>query len=370
MILQRRRSNSFLIFFLVLTTLCSVLFTIYIIYFSTLPKIPRRNSSPRLPNISNKGCTSSSNSEASIPNANYVPIMNLRKRLGKNKKKVMLLIIVSTAPARVERRQAIRTTWWKHCIDDKVKCVFVTDGFIVDEIQRELTIQERNRYNDMELQPLMGGREFGLRFLNQIKWAHANFDFQFLLRIDDDYFLCLRRLLSELPMRPKKNLVWGFFHCARTTQISWIDEAFMIFTADIIDRFLSQNESVLLCHPHADQQIAIWLAKIPRKLYFHDKRLYHDPPASFSRKFDNIKNICDSYIGVHGTYADKMKYFGQNANDGKKTVADIPKFSRFCPTTRFDYRLMDVRFLFHPKPCKDNPTWNVERTMFIGRENN
>ena len=127
MILQRRRSNSFLIFFLVLTTLCSVLFTIYIIYFSTLPKIPRRNSSPRLPNISNKGCTSSSNSEASIPNANYVPIMNLRKRLGKNKKKVMLLIIVSTAPARIERRQAIRTTWWKHCIDDKVsaECVYV-----------------------------------------------------------------------------------------------------------------------------------------------------------------------------------------------------------------------------------------------------
>lgn len=127
MILQRRRSNSFLFFFLVLTTLCSTLFTIYIIYFSTLPKIPRHNSSPRLPNISNKGCASSSNSDASIPDANNVPLMNLRKQLGKNKKKVMLLIIVSTAPGRFERRQAIRTTWWKHCIDDKVcaECVYV-----------------------------------------------------------------------------------------------------------------------------------------------------------------------------------------------------------------------------------------------------
>ena len=37
------------------------------------------------------------------------------KDLGKNKRVVLLLIIVSTAPARFERRQAIRETWWKHC---------------------------------------------------------------------------------------------------------------------------------------------------------------------------------------------------------------------------------------------------------------
>lgn len=144
----------------------------------------------------------------------------------------------------------------------------------------------------------------------------------------------------------------------------------MIFTPDIINKFLSKNKSTMLCHPHADQQIAIWLAKIPRKLYFHDRRLYHDPPASFSPKFDNIKNVCDSYLGVHGTYVKTMRYFGRNANDGKKIVIPIRKFSRFCPTTRFNYRLMDPRFLYEPKLCKNNPTWNMERTMFIGRENN
>ena len=39
------------------------------------------------------------------------------KDLGRNKRAVLLLIIVSTAPARFERRQAIRETWWKHCSD-------------------------------------------------------------------------------------------------------------------------------------------------------------------------------------------------------------------------------------------------------------
>ena len=37
------------------------------------------------------------------------------KDLGRNKRAVLLLIIVTTAPARFERRQAIRETWWKHC---------------------------------------------------------------------------------------------------------------------------------------------------------------------------------------------------------------------------------------------------------------
>ena len=71
---------------------------------------------------------------------------------------------------------------------------------------------------------MLGGREFGLRFLNHIKWAKAKFDFRFLLRTDDDYFLCLKRLLSELPVRPETSLVWGNFHCQGG--ITWVDESF------------------------------------------------------------------------------------------------------------------------------------------------
>ena len=250
----------------------------------------------------------------------------------------------------------------------QVKCIFMTDGFIVDHAQRDFITQERNKYKDVELQPLLGGREFGLRFLNQIKWAMAKFYFRYLLRIDDDYFLCLKRLLSELPTRPKRNLVWGHFHCTRHSRITWVDEAFMIFTRDMIRKFLSQNESGMLCHPHADQQVGLWLTNITKRKYFHDSRLYHHPPASFSRKFDSVTNVCDKYLGIHGTYVEKMRYFGKNANDNRKGVYPIPKFSSFCRTTRFDYRVMDPRFLFEPKPCINNPTWNVERKMFLGRE--
>ena len=52
------------------------------------------------------------------------------KDLGKNKRVVLLLIIVSTAPARFERRQAIRETWWKHCSGNQTQ-VSRQDRFFV-----------------------------------------------------------------------------------------------------------------------------------------------------------------------------------------------------------------------------------------------
>ena len=195
----------------------------------------------------------------------------------------------------------------------------------------------------------------------------AKFDFRYLLRIDDDYFLCLKRLLSELPTRPKKNLIWGHFHCQR--RITWMDEAFMIFSNDIIQKFLAQNESTMLCHPHADQQIALWWKSIANKTFFHDTRLHDHPPASFTHKFDSITNVCDSYLGVHGAYVNKMRYLGLNANDSIKLVQPIPKFSTFCSTTRFDHRVLNRPWRFDPRPCKDNPTWNLEKKMYVGREN-
>ena len=49
------------------------------------------------------------------------------KDLGSRKKRVLLLIIVSTATQRFDRRQAIRDTWWKHCTGSQVRHQLETD---------------------------------------------------------------------------------------------------------------------------------------------------------------------------------------------------------------------------------------------------
>ena len=52
------------------------------------------------------------------------------KDLGRNKRAVLLLIIVSTAPARFKRRQLIRKTWWKHCSGNQAQ-VGRQDKFLI-----------------------------------------------------------------------------------------------------------------------------------------------------------------------------------------------------------------------------------------------
>ena len=250
----------------------------------------------------------------------------------------------------------------------QVKCFFVTDGIIEDRAKRISLLQERNHFQDMVFQPLRGGMEFGLRFLNQIKWVNASFDFKYLLKVDDDYFVCLKRLLSELPLRPTSNLVWGHFHCE--AGITWVDEGFVIFSNDVIHKFVAQDENKTLCHPFADQQIGLWMENLPKR-YFHDPRLHHHPPASFLPKFQNMSNVCDSYLGIHGTYVAEMRAFGKNDNDGPKDVIPAPDFSTHCKTTRFDHRVFGAKFRFDPRPCRENPRWNNSTVMpaIYSREN-
>lgn len=79
--------------------------------------IPRRNPERKVAdNVIHK---KPSRETEAISNANLLPILDFQD-LGITKKKVMLLIIVSTAPTRFERRQVIRGTWWKHCTGDMV----------------------------------------------------------------------------------------------------------------------------------------------------------------------------------------------------------------------------------------------------------
>ena len=55
-----------------------------------------------------------------------LPITHIRD-IGENKSRVLLVIIVSTAPVRWERRDAIRRTWWKCCNDKEVSVAFHGD---------------------------------------------------------------------------------------------------------------------------------------------------------------------------------------------------------------------------------------------------
>ena len=253
-------------------------------------------------------------------------------------------------------------------------CKFFTDGLqLTKEVQKNLSAEQKI-HRDIEFMPFEETRIFGIRFLYQIMWAKAKYEFKFMLHMDDDYFLCLEKLKSELYHRPKKSLVWGSYHCS-FKDIIYVDEAWIIFSSDVIEQFLSQDPQTILCHPHSDQQIAVWLSTLygskKSLIEFHDGRLHHYPPARKLDKFNNLPQVCDNFLGVHGSSPEMIKKFGRNSAD-RRRILKLPKLTRITETCHFPnvFNISKVAgmYQFDLRPCITNPRWTPGEGMWRGTQ--
>ena len=127
-------------------------------------------------------------------------------------KPYFLLILVSSAPSNIERRKGIRQTWGvDNAIKPRWKTVFLVAQSPVqsesDLLQRESKIfgdlvraDYHDDYWNQTLKIQMG-----------FEWAAKHCNFSFLLKIDDDVFVNLRTLLSNLskPSMPREKLYMG-----------------------------------------------------------------------------------------------------------------------------------------------------------------
>ena len=88
------------------------------------------------------------------------------------------------------------------------------------------------------------------------------------------------------------------------------------------------------CHPHADQELPIWMDSVFNKnenlIRFDDKRLYHYPPARTVERFKNLANACDSYMGIHGSSPELMRIFWNSSSDNAKEVTALTELSATC----------------------------------------
>eukprot|EP00794_Sanderia_malayensis_P020488 gene20488-22504_t len=296
---------------------------------------------------------------------------NITKR--NDKPRLNLLLIVSSAPKRGDRRTAIRETWWQDCnhATIKVKCIFMTDI-----TNNQTLLDERDTHKDIEFQVLKGGVEFGKRFLYHMLWAVQNYNFDYFMRLDDDYFFCLRRFLNELILPPPKHYHWGFVHCQEN--IVRPEESIIMFSRDLTEAFLGQDPGKMLCHPWADQMIALWVQELDfKKLYNHDKRLHHDPPVSHIPNFvKDLTYVCRQYIGLHGSYPDTTRELW--AKYKKQTSVDLDveldEFTIKCRKKQaFDWNAFIDEWRYKPKLCVKDPQWDTYfqekgKGVYVGRQ--
>lgn len=172
---------------------------------------------------------------------------------------VLLFIAIGSAPGNHELRAAARDSWL-HWLprDGSVEYKFFSDarpageesGSESGQVWDSLEEEERHEM-DVVLQPLATGygsnseNAYGQRALHQISWIRQRFGdgLSYFLRIDDDSFLCLHRLLYELKTTPTEQFFWGRFWCRDARNRA--DENFMLFSGDVAallddDRFVGR----------------------------------------------------------------------------------------------------------------------------------
>lgn len=128
-----------------------------------------------------------------------------------------LVVIILSDPNNLERRDTIRQTWLSSKRSE-VKHIFSigTVGLLSDQM---LTLQsEASKYDDLLLLPKLQD-SYGTitkKVLQSFSFVSDNYDFDFVLKCDDDSFVSIDQLIKELNgwqnKASKRELYWGFFN--------------------------------------------------------------------------------------------------------------------------------------------------------------
>ena len=153
------------------------------------------------------------------PNTAVLPNHSTTRHSFGKKERVIIFVGIVSAPRLIFRRNALRRSWLKQCKKKGIPCLFFTDSQDMHGSKLPLHIhvplhQEQLLHGDLILAESPGGINFARRYLWMLNWANARYKFEYFLRVDDDYFVCMDRLLLELPYRPRTKLYWGHVHCS------------------------------------------------------------------------------------------------------------------------------------------------------------
>lgn len=231
------------------------------------------------------------------------------------------------------------------------------------EMQTKALEEEANKFGDLVFLDIDRGMNFALKLVSAMRYLSAQYTFDFFLRLDDDYFLCLRRLLGELEIvkhsrkaalstgitpalenntqhvlavesegsrleygkqdQPTPLLIYaGHRYCQK--EHTRIDEAYILLSGPLVDRVLSTPN--LICSKHAGISTGRWFTygnpvnPTNDVTWVNDDRLDHggrfwEKSRHAEAPRPSYESVCSSHIGVHHTYADQMRLLWAHASD-------------------------------------------------------
>lgn len=286
-------------------------------------------------------------------------LIDLKSITPPGRPKVIIFINMPAAGGWSTRRDTIRNTWLSTVKNYSIAYRFFTDSIDVKpEIIKALE-KEREQFKDIEFIPTRPGYWLTHRYLFAMFWGYKHYDFKFYLKFDDDYFVCLNNLMTDIQYRMNEKLLyWGWFEC--DPKMVAMDEGFLILSVDLVEEIIKRNNS-LCCHPFGGQMIAMWMNRLEREgydiTYFPDNNRLMHIRSNF--KQGPSKDMCKKLLGIHQAYP---KYMQQYWNLTKDTWFSLKKddfekverkpFDAYCKLKKeWDWRVLGSFWRHEPKPC-------------------
>lgn len=134
------------------------------------------------------------------------------------KTRIFLFIMILTSPKGTERRDAIRNTWLKLDDSGQYMAKFIIGGKSLTKSERDMVEAENKNYKDLIIISDLkdGYHELTNKVLQGFRWIDQHIDCSYVLKADDDSFVRVDAVLSELEGQTdheetKDQLYWGFF---------------------------------------------------------------------------------------------------------------------------------------------------------------
>ena len=254
-------------------------------------------------------------------------VNSIPKTNNDTQKNLKLVVLVMSYMKGKIYRDAIRDTWMKKYRENAsevvVKFSIGTEGLSSQEV-KTLTL-EGTTYGDLLLLPHLHDSYNNLtrKVLESFVELDKRYNFTYLLKCDDDTFIVLDTILSELQQRRlNRNYYWGYHYKKAGVQSEgkWAEKKWFlcntylpyaagggyILSHDLVSRIVASSNDLFL-YQNEDVSIGTWLSPYDIDRH-HDERFKTHP--FFSKCYDNQIVIAEKSV-------EEMFAMQRSLNDGR-----------------------------------------------------
>lgn len=235
-----------------------------------------------------------------------------------NRSKYRLIVLVLSGIDHLEHRDTIRKTWLSEKYND-VKYLFALGTLNIHPSQRITLDSEQQKFNDLLFLPNLQDTYGTItkKVLQSFFHVQKEYEFDFILKCDDDSFVLISRILRELDKwereGTKKYLYWGFFNGKAQVKRSgpWKETEWImcdyylpyalgggyILSYKLVE-FIAKNAESLKLYNSEDVSVGLWLAPVANIERRHDVR--------FDTEYRS-RGCSNQYLITHKQTIDNMR---------------------------------------------------------------